>query len=89
MSPVLDLSIELSSSSTSEAKAPGPIDPSSSEKVEPPEEAAPKPDTHLNLRIQHPQESEPSVQHKTHDVEQDDPGDSALIGADDQHELLE
>lgn len=91
VSPVLDLSIELSSLSTGEAEAPAPVDPSFSEKVESPVEAAPEPGAHLNLHVQQPQEAEPSpnsVQPKTHDVEQEDPGDTALTSTDDQNEAL-
>ncbi|XP_053478535.1 conserved oligomeric Golgi complex subunit 8 isoform X2 [Ictalurus furcatus] len=84
LSPVLDLSIELSSSSTTEAEPPAPAEPSFSEKVE-----APLPEPGADLNVHQHREAEPAhntAQPTTHDVEQNDPGDAALTSADHQNE---
>lgn len=84
VSPVLDLSVELSGLSTTEPEPLAPTEPLFSEK--PPKEA-PEPGAEPDLDIQHPQEAVPShdsAEPRTHDVEQIDAGDVTLISADDQ-----
>ncbi|KAG7332951.1 hypothetical protein KOW79_003086 [Hemibagrus wyckioides] len=86
VSPALDLSVELSSLSTTEPEPLAPTEPSFSEK--PPEEA-PEPGAEPDLNIQHPQEAEPShdsAEPRTNnvDMEQNDAGDVTLTSADDQ-----
>ncbi|KAK3570466.1 hypothetical protein QTP86_019457 [Hemibagrus guttatus] len=87
VSPVLDLSVELSGLSTTEPEPLAPTEPSFS--AEHPEEA-PEPGAELN--VQHPQEAEPShdsAEPRTHDVDQKDAGDTTLSSADDQNESLQ
>ncbi|KAK2848375.1 hypothetical protein Q7C36_010057 [Tachysurus vachellii] len=83
VSPVLDLSVELSGLNTTEAEPPAPTGPSFSEKPEP-SEVAPEPEVELNLISQHLQEPEPS-----HDPAEPRTDDTTLTSVDDQNESLQ
>lgn len=88
VSPVLDLSVELSGLNTTEAEPPAP---SFLEKAEP-SEVAPEPEVELNLIRQHPQEPEPShdsAEPRTDNVVQNDAGATTLTSVDDQKESLQ
>lgn len=75
VTPVLDLSVQLSSSSSDAAEPPAPTGS--------PEETVPDPGADLNLYAEQPQETEP----RPSDVKQNDPADADhLTSADDNDE---
>lgn len=87
VAPVLDLSVELRSSSVTEAQAPTPLEPQ-----KPPGKAAPGPGVDPTLVVRQPREEElsySSAQTRTHDVPQNNPGDTPLTGAGVQDEPLQ
>ncbi|KAI5098478.1 conserved oligomeric Golgi complex subunit 8 [Silurus meridionalis] len=86
VSPVLDLSAELSSSSTTEAQPSAPIQTSLSETAESPEVTAPEHGADLDF---HGSKTPHAERPRTQDTEQNDPVDTALSSTDDQNDALQ